>query len=40
MPPKDYRDLVEGALFNHFENNRELTTKVGLPNSIVYYTIV
>mmetsp|Transcript_6459 Transcript_6459/g.15704 ORF Transcript_6459/g.15704 Transcript_6459/m.15704 type:complete len:1394 (+) Transcript_6459:99-4280(+) len=26
----DYRNLLEGTLYNHFQNNRELTTKVGL----------
>eukprot|EP00913_Durusdinium_trenchii_P001860 g1722.t1 len=30
----DYCELREGALFNHFQKNRELTTKVGLANNL------
>lgn len=30
----DYRDVQEGTLYNHFQNNRELTTKVGLANNL------
>ncbi|CAE8632927.1 unnamed protein product [Polarella glacialis] len=30
----EYRDLQDCVLFNHFQNNRELTTKVGLANSL------
>lgn len=30
----DYRDLGEGDLYNHFQNNHELTTKVGLSRSL------
>lgn len=30
----DYRYLQEGMLFNHFQRNRELTTKVGLTNNL------
>lgn len=31
---EDYRYLQEGMLFNHFQKNRELTTKVGLTNNL------
>ncbi|CAK0860068.1 unnamed protein product [Prorocentrum cordatum] len=30
----DYRDLQDGDLFNHFQNNRVLTTKIGLHHSL------
>jgi len=31
---EDYRHLHEGDLYNHFQNNRELTTKAGLARSL------
>eukprot|EP00929_Paragymnodinium_shiwhaense_P089544 TRINITY_DN49692_c0_g1_i1.p1 TRINITY_DN49692_c0_g1~~TRINITY_DN49692_c0_g1_i1.p1 ORF type:complete len:1309 (-),score=228.17 TRINITY_DN49692_c0_g1_i1:60-3986(-) len=30
----DYADLTEGELFNHFQGNRDLTTKAGLMRSL------
>ncbi|CAE8638633.1 unnamed protein product, partial [Polarella glacialis] len=30
----DYRSLQDGDLYNHFQHNRELTTKVGLQRSL------
>lgn len=30
----DYRELQDGSWYNHFQNNRELTTKIGLANNL------
>ena len=30
----DYKGLIEGQYYNHFQNNKELTTKIGLTNNL------
>jgi len=30
----DYKFLIEGQFYNHFQNNKELTTKIGLTNNL------
>lgn len=33
----DYKFLIEGQYYNHFQNNKELTTKIGLTNNMKEY---
>lgn len=30
----DYKGLIDGQYYNHFQNNKELTTKIGLTNNL------
>ena len=30
----DYKFLIDGQFYNHFQNNKELTTKIGLTNNL------
>lgn len=31
---QDYKFLIDGQFYNHFQNNKEITTKIGLSNNL------
>merc|ERR1719424_2536660 len=35
----DYRRLRPGEFYNHFQNNHELTTKVGLADNLLHHAV-